>query len=56
MPELRFFVKSHLGRTAREVKGVVEAAERLPHRLGVDLSYRHTEAMRQIKALLQRSI
>jgi predicted dehydrogenase len=47
------FCQKPLGRTAREVRAVVEAAKAADILLGVDLSYRHTEAMRQIKALLQ---
>jgi predicted dehydrogenase len=47
------FCQKPLGRTAREVKAVVEAAMAADRLLGVDLSYRHTDAMRQIKALLQ---
>jgi predicted dehydrogenase len=47
------FCQKPLGRTAWEVKAVVEAARTADRLVGVDLSYRHTEAMRRIKALLQ---
>jgi predicted dehydrogenase len=50
---LAVFCQKPLGRTAREVRDVVDAARTADRLLGVDLSYRHTEAMRQIKALLQ---
>ena len=47
------FCQKPLGRTAREVEAVVEAARTADRLIGLDLSYRHTEAMRRIKALLQ---
>jgi predicted dehydrogenase len=47
------FCQKPLGRTAWEVKGVVEAARTADRLVGVDLSYRHTEAMRRIKAFLK---
>jgi len=47
------FCQKPLGRTAGEVKAVVEAARTADRLIGVDLSYRHTEAMRRIKALLE---
>ncbi|MBW6424874.1 Gfo/Idh/MocA family oxidoreductase [Rhizobium sp. XQZ8] len=47
------FCQKPLGRTAREVKAVVEAARTADRVIGVDLSYRHTEAMQRIKALLK---
>jgi predicted dehydrogenase len=47
------FCQKPLGRTAWEVNAVVEAARKVDRLIGVDLSYRHTEAMRRIKALLQ---
>lgn len=47
------FCQKPLGRTAAEAQAVVEAAKAADRLLGVDLSYRHTEAMRQIKALLE---
>lgn len=47
------FCQKPLGRTAWEVDAVVEAARRADRLIGVDLSYRHTEAMRRIKSLLQ---
>ena len=45
------FCQKPLGRTEAEVAEVVEAARKADRLLGVDLSYRHTEAMRAIKAL-----
>ncbi|WP_129790742.1 Gfo/Idh/MocA family protein [Sphingosinicella sp. CPCC 101087] len=45
------FCQKPLGRTAAEVEGVVEAARRADLLLGVDLSYRHTEGMKKIRAL-----
>jgi predicted dehydrogenase len=47
------FCQKPLGRTAVEVEAVIDAAKAADRLLGVDLSYRHTEAMRQIKTLLQ---
>lgn len=47
------FCQKPLGRTATEVRAVVKAARESDRLLGLDLSYRHTEAMRQIRALLQ---
>jgi len=47
------FCQKPLGRTAGEVKAVIEAARTADRLVGVDLSYRHTEGMRRIKALLQ---
>jgi predicted dehydrogenase len=47
------FCQKPLGRTAREVEAVIEAARSANRLIGVDLSYRHTEAMREIKGLLQ---
>lgn len=47
------FCQKPLGRTALEARAVVDAAKRADRLLGVDLSYRHTEAMRQIRTLLQ---
>ncbi|WP_244530265.1 Gfo/Idh/MocA family oxidoreductase [Rhizobium sp. NFR07] len=46
------FCQKPLGRAAWEVNAVVEAARKADLLIGVDLSYRHTEAMRRIKALL----
>eukprot|EP00913_Durusdinium_trenchii_P010534 g9878.t1 len=46
------FCQKPLGRTAKEVAAVVEAARASDRLLGVDLSYRHTRAMAQIKQLL----
>lgn len=47
------FCQKPLGRTAREVGAVLEAARQRDRLIGVDLSYRQTEAMQRIKALLQ---
>jgi predicted dehydrogenase len=47
------FCQKPLGRTAREVEAVIEAARRADRLIGVDLSYRYTEGMRGIKALLE---
>jgi predicted dehydrogenase len=49
---LPVFCQKPLGRDADEARAVVSAAERARRLLGVDLSYRHTEAARRIKALL----
>ena len=48
---LAVFCQKPLGRTAAEVRGVVQAARRADRLLGVDLSYRWTQA-----ALVARSI
>lgn len=50
---LAVFCQKPLGRTANEVRAVIDAAKGADRLLGVDLSYRHTEAMRHIKQLLQ---
>lgn len=47
------FCQKPLGRTAAEVGAVVEAARRADRLLGLDLSYRHTEAMRCIRELIR---
>jgi predicted dehydrogenase len=46
------FCQKPLGRTAAETRAVVEAARSADRLLGVDLSYRFTEAMRQIRSLI----
>jgi predicted dehydrogenase len=46
------FCQKPLARSAAECLGVVEAARRADRLLRVDLSYRHTEAMRRIRALV----
>ena len=43
------FCQKPLGRNAAEVEAVLAAAERADRLLGVDLSYRHTAAMRAIR-------
>lgn len=43
------FCQKPLGRNAAEVEAVIEAARRADRLLGVDLSYRHTAAMRAIR-------
>src|SRR4051794_30737964 len=50
--DLPVFCQKPLGRDSREALAVVAAAERANRLLAVDLSYRHTEAARRIKALL----
>ena len=50
---LAVFCQKPLGRTAAEVEAVVRAARKADRALGVDLSYRHTEGMRQIRSLLR---
>jgi predicted dehydrogenase len=46
------FCQKPLGRTAAEVERVVQAARAADRLLGVDLSYRHTAAMRAIRELV----
>ncbi len=46
---LAVFCQKPLGRTAAEVEAVVRAAKAADRLLGVDLSYRYTEAMRRIR-------
>lgn len=46
------FCQKPLGRSAAEVAAVVEAARRNDLPLGLDLSYRHTAAMRHIRGLM----
>jgi predicted dehydrogenase len=46
------FCQKPLGRTAAEVAGVVDAARRADRLLAVDLSYRHTVAMNEIRRLI----
>jgi predicted dehydrogenase len=46
---LAVFCQKPLGRTAEEVRAVVEAARRADRLLGVDLSYRHTHGMQAIR-------
>jgi predicted dehydrogenase len=50
---LAVFCQKPLGRTADEVRAVIDAAKNADRLLGVDLSYRHTQAMQHIKQLLQ---
>ncbi|SCB58482.1 Predicted dehydrogenase [Rhizobium aethiopicum] len=47
------FCQKPLGRTAAEVKAVVDASRTADRLLGVDLSYRHTEGMQQIRQLIR---
>ncbi|WP_332811321.1 Gfo/Idh/MocA family protein [Sphingomonas sp.] len=47
------FCQKPLGRSAAEVQAVVDAARAADRLLGVDLSYRCTEGMRLIRALIQ---
>ena len=46
---LAVFCQKPLGRTGAEVRTVLEAARAADRLLGVDLSYRHTEGMRELK-------
>jgi predicted dehydrogenase len=48
------FCQKPLGRTSHETRRVVEAARMADRLLGVDLSYRYTNAMQAIRALLSR--
>lgn len=47
------FCQKPLGRDAAEVRRVVDAARAADRLLGVDLSYRHTAGMQQIRHLLE---
>ncbi|HWH22021.1 MAG TPA: Gfo/Idh/MocA family oxidoreductase [Allosphingosinicella sp.] len=47
------FCQKPLGRTAAEVRAVVDAARSADRLLAVDLSYRFTEGMRQIRPLIE---
>lgn len=47
------FCQKPLGRTTSEVSAVVDAARAADRLLGVDLSYRHTAGMRQIRELVR---
>jgi predicted dehydrogenase len=47
------FCQKPLGRTAREVDAVIAAAKKADRLLGVDLSYRHTKGMQQIRDLIR---
>lgn len=47
------FCQKPLGRTAAEAQAVVDAARAADRLLGVDLSYRHTEATRKIAELVR---
>ncbi|MGK6312314.1 Gfo/Idh/MocA family protein [Neorhizobium sp. DT-125] len=47
------FCQKPLGRTAEEVTAVVEAARAANRLLGVDLSYRQTEAMQRIRQIIR---
>jgi predicted dehydrogenase len=46
------FCQKPLGRNASEVAAIVSRAERADRLLGVDLSYRFTEAMRQVRTAI----
>jgi predicted dehydrogenase len=48
------FCQKPLGRSAAEVRSVVEAARRNDLPLGVDLSYRHTAAIQEIRGLFEK--
>ena len=47
------FCQKPLGRTAAEVRAVVDTGRRADRLLGVDMSYRHTAAMRAIRDLVR---
>jgi predicted dehydrogenase len=47
------FCQKPLGRTSHEVRAVIDAAKAADRLLGVDLSYRHTQAMRRIRELVR---
>jgi len=47
------FCQKPLGRTAPEVRAVVDAARGTERLLGVDLSYRHTEGMMRVRDLVR---
>ena len=47
------FCQKPLGRTGAEVRAVVQAAQEADRLLGVDLSYRHTDGMRQIRDIVR---
>lgn len=49
------FCQKPLGRTASEVRAVVDASRTADRLLGVDLSYRHTQGMQQIRQLIRSS-
>jgi predicted dehydrogenase len=49
---LAVFCQKPLGRTAAEVRRVVDAARAADRLLGVDLSYRHTSALRAMRGLV----
>lgn len=48
------FCQKPLGRTAAEAEAVIAAARSAGRLLGVDLSYRHTEAMQHIRSEVRR--
>lgn len=48
------FCQKPLGRTAAETARVVDAARRADRLLGVDMSYRHTAAVRALKSRMDR--
>ena len=50
---LAVFCQKPLARTAAETVRIVEAAQRADRLLGVDLSYRHTAAMRRVRELVR---
>lgn len=47
------FCQKPLGRTAGEARAVIDAARQADRLLGLDLSYRHTAAMREILSLVR---
>jgi len=47
------YCQKPLGRTASEVRTVIDSARRADRLLGVDMSYRHTAAMQCVRAMVQ---
>jgi predicted dehydrogenase len=50
---LSVFCQKPLGRTSAEAHSAIDAARSANRLLGVDLSYRHTEALQKIRTLIQ---
>ncbi|HEV2866544.1 MAG TPA: Gfo/Idh/MocA family oxidoreductase, partial [Allosphingosinicella sp.] len=50
------FCQKPLGRTAQEVEAVLAAARGADRLLGIDLSYRHTQAVSRIRQLLDEGV
>ena len=52
---LAVFCQKPLGRNSKEVSQVIEAARSTDRLLGVDLSYRHTEALQTVRQLVRQN-